>query len=306
MPISSAMRRSVPSWLLFTIVTCGASLVLAGGVCWAEFNRYRSDQLDGLSAVAEQAFASRQDTFSRCIAAAADIPATQRCEAEASATAAQDFTSQSDLRSQLDMSAWSYALLLLTIVSTTVSVFGLAALLVSLRQTWTAIRNSREIGEAQIRAYLHCSSARYELGESWIQVTVELANTGQSPASDIQVSGKATISAVGGSPDHTRVLFWRQSDKSEAYGEPVVTGATKSISLTFFASDFRHADNADPLELDWDTFNRVWCELLVGWQDVFGNVQQFPLSLEADWLSFVGPRTRKKRTKGDLAIRVGD
>jgi hypothetical protein len=90
-----------------------------------------------------------------------------------------------DLKAQQEMAVWAYSLLLLTIGGFVISVVGLAALFLSLAQTRTAIKDTRDIGEAQVRAYM--SEKRTSIG--WLDWEVGgftfmniWQNTGQSPA----------------------------------------------------------------------------------------------------------------------------
>lgn len=98
-----------------------------------------------------------------------------------------------DLRAQQEMARWAYVIALLTIGSLVISSGGLIALLISLNQTRTAIGNTREIGEAQTRAYLTCTGAEYEVWSDHIFITVLMENKGQSPASKVRLEATATL-----------------------------------------------------------------------------------------------------------------
>jgi hypothetical protein len=62
--------------------------------------------------------------------------------------------SAQDLKAQMDMAYWAQVMAWVTVCGFFVSVGGLMMLFVSLRQTRTAIKDSRELGEAEVRAYL--------------------------------------------------------------------------------------------------------------------------------------------------------
>lgn len=101
-----------------------------------------------------------------------------------------DDRAKKDLKAQQDMAEWSYWLLVATIVGIFVSIAGLAALLVSLSQTRTAIRDTRELGEFQMRAYVSLVEGEKEslVGPSEIkagtkpEVKLKFTNNGATPA----------------------------------------------------------------------------------------------------------------------------
>jgi hypothetical protein len=111
-----------------------------------------------------------------------------------------------DLKAQQEMAEWAYALLLLSIGGLVISGCGLIALFVSLSQTRTVIKDTREIGEAQVRAYLsaiECEVSELKLsnvnGDMGVAVEILINNSGQSPAFDvraiIRVNADGTINS---------------------------------------------------------------------------------------------------------------
>jgi hypothetical protein len=76
--------------------------------------------------------------------------------------------SQYDLQAQQEMAEWAYSLFLLTGAGLVISLFGLTALFVSLYQTRTVIKDNREIGEAQTRAYLNVVGGKYRLYKNYL------------------------------------------------------------------------------------------------------------------------------------------
>jgi hypothetical protein len=112
-----------------------------------------------------------------------------------------------DLKAQQEMAEWAYALLLLSVGGLVVSGCGLIALFVSLSQTRTVIKDTREIGEKQIRAYLssdaikiifdHNTQAILEIKYSW-------KNFGQSPALKCRLHGAHRFVPFGQSKDPIR------------------------------------------------------------------------------------------------------
>jgi len=81
-------------------------------------------------------------------------PALRDCLLKGIEAYQQDDTSKQDLKAQQDMAYWALWLLIVSAVGLVVSVGGLWTLLHSLKQTRIAIRDTRELGEAQMRAYV--------------------------------------------------------------------------------------------------------------------------------------------------------
>jgi hypothetical protein len=99
-------------------------------------------------------------------------------------------TTNKDLEAQQRMAYWAAVAALLSGLGLLVSVGGLILLFRSLRQTRQAISNDREIGEAQVRAYLAVESPEQHLGSIQagkdFAIELKIKNTGQSPAYNMQ------------------------------------------------------------------------------------------------------------------------
>jgi hypothetical protein len=92
-----------------------------------------------------------------------------------------------DAEAQQDMAFWAKYTFWITVVGLFLSFVGLIALFISLRQTRQTISNDREVGHAQVRAYLSIEpqiSGDIEVGKI-AKCTIKITNTGQSPAYDV-------------------------------------------------------------------------------------------------------------------------
>lgn len=125
--------------------------------------------------------------------------------------------------------------------STVFVAVGTALLVITLLLTWQANRAAvfagritQRIGEAQVRAYLHCKSAKYKLSKESISAIVEFENTGQSPANVITISGGVTLHDVGGFPHMPRVMSWLSSRDSKVSCQPTAAGGSSSEEIIFF------------------------------------------------------------------------
>ncbi|MDX3928704.1 MAG: hypothetical protein QHC90_23225 [Shinella sp.] len=88
-----------------------------------------------------------------------------------------------DLQAQQDMAFWAQAVFWLTGLGTLISGFGLYFVWQSLRQTRQAILTDREVGHAQVRAYLSIDTQTPVVRPDTLpKHEFNIRNTGQSPA----------------------------------------------------------------------------------------------------------------------------
>jgi hypothetical protein len=92
-----------------------------------------------------------------------------------------------DLKAQRDMVWWAKLGFFTTFVSTAVGAVGLLFLWSSLKQTREAISIDRDVGHAQVRAYLSVEVPKNEdlIVEEGFKVELLIKNTGQSPARNV-------------------------------------------------------------------------------------------------------------------------
>lgn len=141
----------------------------------------------------------------RCATYGPPSKAIRHCIAEAVRAYQSEANTSQDLQAQKDMAYWGMAMFFASGASLLISLVGLVALIDSLNQTRTAIRNDREIGEAQARAYLNVSHAVMVKVDTpaifphldGINAKVVFVNSGQSPAHNIHLRRKErTIGAA--------------------------------------------------------------------------------------------------------------
>ncbi|WP_421580086.1 hypothetical protein [Shinella sp. M31] len=88
-----------------------------------------------------------------------------------------------DLKAQQDMAFWAQAVFWLTSLGTLISAVGLAFVWQSLKQTRQAILTDREVGHAQVRAYVAIDAQTPVVRPDVVpEHTFKIRNTGQSPA----------------------------------------------------------------------------------------------------------------------------
>ncbi|MGJ8627055.1 MAG: hypothetical protein ACSHXB_08855 [Sulfitobacter sp.] len=124
--------------------------------------------------------------------------------------------SESDLTAQRNMARWALWMLLATIAIAIVTAFGVY-------YVWRTLSVTREIGEAQVRAYLFIDGAkvtpRVEKDHVFWDLNVTFKNSGQSPARNIEaeaslwtphISVKSIIPDIASSGSVTRGLIVSQ------------------------------------------------------------------------------------------------
>lgn len=174
-----------------------------------------------------------------------------------------------------------------------------------------SVEVARQIGEAQTRAYLHCSGAKYKRNKDHVSAILEIENIGNSPASNVEIVGDVIIQDVAGFPARPRVISWVSSRKSSTRCEPVVTKGKISEEIIFFweMDFFTNLDDDDDADFKkgvFDDANTIWFDLEILYRDVFGKRNSVPLALDA----ITGPHplspNKKASRSGKLFIRTED
>lgn len=173
-----------------------------------------------------------------------------------------------------------------------------------------SVASTRELGEAQIRAYLFLKGARYECSRDSITITLEIGNSGQSPANGVRLVSQLFIQEIGGMPSHPRVLSWVRSDETSDEAQPVNSNSTIEEKI-YFAWGFNIPDETEDrskthLKHVFRDGNSLSFDTVVHWQDVFGTSHKFQAFMGAE----IGPSPTNKRTrrlnKGRLDITTRD
>lgn len=175
--------------------------------------------------------------------------------------------------------------------------------------TQAMVRDTREIGEAQVRAYLFCKSATFKRTDNDFTVTVEIGNTGQSPAANVRLNGNLIVHEVGGMQEHPRVLSWARIDAGETFVQPVISGGSTSDSM-WFSRDFISVEEWDTngalARATFDNGNEIWVTVIVSWVDVFNQAHEFQVEMEAAIDASPYFPDMEWRSQGDLELRMGD
>lgn len=220
-----------------------------------------------------------------------------------------------DLRAQQEMAFWAFIVSLFSGVGLVVSVGGVGLVYATFRKTGEAVDaanrtadDAKRIGEAEVRAYLHCRAAKFRRSRDNVAATLEIENTGQSPASHVMVRGTVSMYYVSGLPSQPRAHDWMQSEVSEANFQPVVSGGYVSDDIVFFEFDFPGSNEEEARNRDFlmSSANEVAFHLVLSWRDVFNEKQEFPFELSAVIDASPNSPNRKRARTGTLHIRRSD
>lgn len=179
-------------------------------------------------------------------------------------------SSTDDFRPWRDTYA-QWLMAILSIAATGVSIWAVGLVRHTLAETQKATKAAnetnavtREIGEAQVRAYLSCTGAKYQLFADRLECTLSIVNRGQSPASNIVLTGTVSLTVWNGEKDNPRPLIEAATNAVIGNAEIIAAGAETTGRIVW---DFE-GENEDAVQMlkagiPLDIFARVI------WDDVF-------------------------------------
>lgn len=206
-----------------------------------------------------------------------------------------------------DMRTYAFWSLIFTAIGS-MAVFTTLFLMVQANKAATkAALVAKNIGEAQIRAYLVCKSAKYTRRQDGFFISVCIENVGSSPANKISIRGKLSVFDVVGTRQMTRVANYILSDEEESSCQPVASQNAIEEDIffswdhSFFHEDFQTAEN-----IKWvrDMGNELSVDLCISWNDVFNKQQQVLAYMSA----VIGPHPasnlKNKARSGKMDFRI--
>lgn len=167
------------------------------------------------------------------------------------------------------------------------------------------VKDTRAIGQAQVRAYIVCKSAEFAIKKNCIDILIELENIGHSPAINVVAKGNIFLWHTEGSKVSSRDSAFARSEVEEIDFEPVTLSATKTEALSFtWGSNFVSGDGSVDIPKKLDDANEIGVAVAVIWNDVFGVTHRIDLRM----LGYLGPgphtKIRNRKNKGSLKMRV--
>lgn len=116
------------------------------------------------------------------------------CAAKETKAAEENRRDEYDLSAQQDMGDWAFWMIWVSVSSVAITSVGVIFV-------WMAISNDRELGRAQVRAYLDVTDVKISLSPKSISIQPRIHNSGQTPAREVHWKYEIIFGRAG------RVLF---------------------------------------------------------------------------------------------------
>ena len=193
----------------------------------------------------------------------------------------QEDQDKADLQAQQDMAFWAKLMFVAAVVTAAITFGGLILIWRTLHHTrraadsalnmvseaklatnaaQDAVEVTREIGQAQVRAYLACTEAKYTISKTSIFCQLVIANKGLSPANQIEIA--AFLSPQ--KPVKGREICEAAECESISAG---------SLGNASFAGKFSELGNEVKVSL-YDKMQPFAIYCVISWRDVFKKEQE--------------------------------
>jgi hypothetical protein len=209
--MSDGNRDRHGSIIAFAVTICLLTVALIG---WYEgFKRgQESHQSASSEAYAEQAQGKIEST---CVAL--PFAAQNECIAEAISSEREQQRAEQDLDAQQQMAEWARWMLIATVVMASITGFGVVFVWQTLEATRTMADDTREIGKAQVKAYVYVTDLDIFAHEDIIRLKIK--NFGNSPASVQFVDVKChTFDSRTGNPGMGGITTSKEDFRIEPQG----------------------------------------------------------------------------------------
>ncbi|EAQ24335.1 hypothetical protein ROS217_08795 [Roseovarius sp. 217] len=158
-----------------------------------------------------------------------DLSNFSKCVAEIINSTNEDQRAQDDLEAQTEMALWAFWMLVATVIVALITGLGVIFVWQTLKATQRMATDTREIGQAQTRAYLSITGAKYfrngrpgREGHNYVRLTIH--NSGNSPARNVNLR----VTDVRVEADISVDLF----SKPKQIGD-IASGDKKNVDILF-------------------------------------------------------------------------
>lgn len=224
----------------------------------------------------------------------AEAEARKRREKEADQREVDDLSAQQGMNNATQMMA-DYALLqtILIAVGTCLLFYTLyltrqanMAAVRAAKASENAVAVTQQVGQAQVRAYLSCEGAAYEVSKDWFSCNVKLRNHGQSPAVRCEVEGYVCCINFGISADRGVSGQRTRSEDFQTEGPSIPAGGIGDVLLIWD----HVAMGTDAHEAIFSRGKGFYVVCKFEWTDVFGEraSQVTHFNIVRDQPSFLG------------------
>lgn len=187
---------------------------------------------------------------------------------------------QDNLNAQQNMATWAFWMFVVGAVEAILTGAGVLLVWRTLKASWAAAREAkraadaantsievtREIGQKQVRAYLHCLESNYVLSGPDITLWPIVKNTGQSPATRISISAQAYV-WVKGNDDNLSLKI----SEPRTCGVAPVAGGEAANGVIGFDNPIKFSPGVDLKTALNPEFS---VRGILKWEDVFGSPQE--------------------------------
>jgi hypothetical protein len=234
-----------------------------------------------------------QQHYQECVAKSS-VEEALECYQRADTASRDEQRAEKDLNAQREMADWAEGMLwatlfvgFLTISITGLGVYWVRETLVETRKAVKAaddaVSVTREIGEAQVRAYLSVTGGSFSVRLGSAHYHIKIKNVGQSPARNVAV--RCTLDLAGRPGPNKYYVAWKASI-------PVISSSGEETAWFFYnippKPDFWGSPPPHYPEIPEDranllrdeTFKHTEVSIGIGWDDVFGRRQNQTFGLQ--------------------------
>ncbi len=293
---------SFRSWML--AIATGLAVLGLAWFSWATFSVYQENHANERVGAAEH-YATASEKIPNSCGAIMDEGSVFDwlvCLGENITADGDAKQAEYDLKAQQDMAEWAFGMLIVTCWLAGITLLGVLfvwrtlsatkqTLIEAEKTTAAAVKTyetTRDIGEAQVRAYVYCENAAFEITKNELKVFVVIRNAGQSPAINVSIEGGLDMYILGGHPERPNVIESREYSGNTDYLDPVPSNGTSNGEL-IFQRDMSFGADEDPEFAEdrrmFDEANALNVSTAIKWSDVFGVEQVLPIDLSAE----IGP-----------------
>lgn len=234
---------------------------------------------------------------------------------------------QNDLKAQKDMAFWAMLMFFATVASVIVTSVGLGLIWQTLiytrdtlgeakkttkaaedavteaREATKAARDTitvtRVLGEAQVRAYIFCEGAGFQVEKSGVYVRPRIRNYGQSPARNVTIKARLVWYSV------EKTYKEHRSPEAETTCHLISVGRSEEAFIVWFVEEL----DAATMQQVYTNRDSFWVDCEISYVDVFDIPQTVNVRLTVDhasdkWDDAYAQRTGKlepESAKGESA-----
>ena len=207
-----------------------------------------------------------------CTVPSAPAEAVSKCLAHGIEAYQDQEATEQDLQAQQEMATWAFWMFAASVGAVAVSLVSVVLLVGSLRQTRNAISLDREVGHAQVRAYLSVDPEGIKAGPLGItEAEIVIRNTGQSPAYAVRYAAALRAAAWPLIDSHPNIV---EADPAAPAPRVIIAAGGKFTGEALYAEDGAPVP-ADVFRecVDSET-TRLYVSCIVYYKDVFGEARE--------------------------------